>query len=492
MIFSFVIIFRFREKTQNRIFLLTFGDYKCNQRVQTGRNIWLQRLMNILQFNYEKFFTEDLWSIQIANMPWPKQIGIKVLRVLTLAVNGYLKDRCGFRASALTYFTLLSIVPVMALAFGIAKGFDLDKKLEGIIFSSLKGQEEIAHQLVDFSERMLSSAQGDIVAGFGFVVLFYSVMKLIYNIETSFNDIWSVKATRSIARKFTDYTTMIVIAPILVIISSSLNVMVMSKLREFSQSIDIAYINEYAAQGVTFAAQLSPYLMLIALFTLVYMIMPYTRVNLKFAFISGIFSGYLIQTIQWLYLDLQIGVSSYNAIYGSFAALPLLMIFFQLSWQIVLFGAELCNAMQSVEEHERNFRLGKVSLRHLKIIGLLICREVVRAFEGRKEPVRLVDIEHNTHVPFFYLEEAAQKLVQGKILISRFEAGKEPEEMGLVPALPLDQMTVFTVLDSLEKVGFDDATLGKLPEDLEEMDHLLLRLDQDFENSEKNVLVKTI
>ncbi|BDC97992.1 YihY/virulence factor BrkB family protein [Persicobacter psychrovividus] len=439
--------------------------------------------MNILQFDYKKFLEEDIWNVQLKHMPLGKKIGYRSLRVLTLAFNGYVKNTIPLRAAALTYYTLLSIVPVLALAFGVAKGFDLDQKLEAIIYDALKGQQEVATQLVEFSEKMLSNAKGGVVAGIGFLVLFYSVMKLVYSIETSFNDIWQVKQLRSVARKFTDYTTMIIIAPILVIISSSLNVMVVSKLQELTSEVDNSFVNEYLSQGVTMAATLSPYIMLMLLFTVVYLIMPYTKVPVKYAIVAGVIAGFFVQTLQWIYLDLQIGVSSYNAIYGSFAALPLLMIFFQLSWLVVLLGGQLAYSLQSVREHTRTMRLGRIPHRNLRTVGLMVCREVARDFISEKTPPSINDLEERLDVPFFYLDDAVSKLKNAHLIVAVHEGEESDERSGLVPAIPMEHLTVLRVVKALEKVGVSDQALKQssdfmqLQNRLEQMHEALIEHD---------------
>src|SRR3972149_7093721 len=160
------------------------------------------------------FIKTDIWRIRLKDYPRKKTFFIKQLRVVLLAFRGFYEDNCSLRASALTFYSLLSIVPVVAMAFGVAKGFGSDKSLEKQILAKFPGQEEVLMQVTGFARSLLEETKGGMIAGIGMGVLFWIVIKLLSNIEHSFNDIWGIKEPRTTARKITDYISIMLICPI--------------------------------------------------------------------------------------------------------------------------------------------------------------------------------------------------------------------------------------------------------------------------------------
>src|SRR6056297_4287935 len=183
------------------------------------------------------FIRVDIWRIPMKNMPKYQFFLIKQLRVLLLAFRGYKEDKLGLRASALTYFSMMSVVPVVAMGFGIAKGFGFDKYLENQLIENFSGQQEVLDWIIKFAQRFLDNTQGGIVAGIGIVILFWAVMKVLGNIESSFNAIWQIRTSRVWFRKFSDYFSMMLIAPILIILSTSSNVFISTQLEKITSEV---------------------------------------------------------------------------------------------------------------------------------------------------------------------------------------------------------------------------------------------------------------
>ncbi|MGD9176137.1 MAG: YhjD/YihY/BrkB family envelope integrity protein, partial [Desulfobacterales bacterium] len=136
------------------------------------------------------FIRVDIWRIRLADLPFGKSFLLRQLRIIILAIRGYDEDRCLLRASSLTFYTLLSIVPIVAMFFGVAKGFGFEKRLERELFDKFPGQEEILGQVINFATSLLEQTRGGIIAGIGLLVLFWSVLKVLGHIEMAFNDIW--------------------------------------------------------------------------------------------------------------------------------------------------------------------------------------------------------------------------------------------------------------------------------------------------------------
>ncbi len=269
------------------------------------------------------YLEADIWRVRARELPGKKSFLIRQIRIFLLAFRGFREDKCQLRASALTFYSLLSVVPILAMAFGVSKGFGMDKLLEERILERFQEQQEVASRLIAFATSFLENTKGGIIAGVGVALLFWTIVKVLGNIEQSFNDIWGVKQGRTLARKFTDYLSLMLIAPLLFIMSGSVTVLITSEVTAIMEKISIL-----GAVGplIFTLLKLLPYMMIWLLFTVLYMMMPNTRVKFRSALFGGVIAGTIYQLVQWVYINFQIGVSSYGAIYGSFAALPLLLV----------------------------------------------------------------------------------------------------------------------------------------------------------------------
>ncbi|MDX9822574.1 MAG: YihY/virulence factor BrkB family protein, partial [Syntrophales bacterium] len=185
------------------------------------------------------FIKRDVWRIRRTDLPPGKSFFLTLLRVLILSIRGFDEDKCQLRASALTFYSLISIVPVAAMAFGIAKGFGFEKMLESQLRAKLTGHEEIVDNVVQFSHSLLESTKGGLLAGIGVIVLFWAVIKVLGQIEESLNDIWGIKEQRPLGRKFGDYLSLMLICPVLIILSSSVTVFVTTQVTLILEKITI-------------------------------------------------------------------------------------------------------------------------------------------------------------------------------------------------------------------------------------------------------------
>ena len=295
------------------------------------------------------FLKGDVWRLQLQTMPVFKRIGVGTLRIALLVGRSFKDDQILLRASALTYYTMLSIVPVAALAFGIAKGFGFQKMLEAQLYENFPGQQAVVERVMGFALTLLDSTRGGVIASIGLALLFWAVIKVMNHIEASFNHIWQVHRSRSLIRKFTDYIAIMLLSPLLVLMQSSATVFITTQLTDIASRIRLI---GYFSPLIFFSLKLIPYFLVWILFTLIYMVMPNTRVRLGAGLLAGVVAGTGYQLLQWVYITFQVGAARYNAIYGSFAALPLFLVWLQVSWIIVLFGAEIAFAVQHVQQYE--------------------------------------------------------------------------------------------------------------------------------------------
>lgn len=394
------------------------------------------------------FLTSGVWNLQLKDMTGSRHFFLRQLRIYILAIKGFYEDKCQLRASALTFYSLLSVVPVLAMGFGIAKGFNLDKYLEKVLKAQFAEQQEVLNWLIEFANNMLKNTEGGLIAGFGFILLFWSVIKVLGNIEQSFNDVWQIKKNRSIARKFSDYTAIMIFGPILLITSSGATVFIETMLGKLIEGNSLL---EYVGPMLFWIIKLAPFFLVWVLFTLLYVFMPNTHVRIKSALIAGVVAGTIYQIFQVMYIEFQSMVTSYNAIYGSFAALPLFLIWLQVSWLVVLFGAEISFAEQNVEGYEYKTATGKISYDYRRLLQIYIVKTIIDNFKENSKPLCSYNISHNLEIPIYLVKSILFDLNEAK-LISEMLTDKD-KEIAYQPAFDINKMTVGKIIDTLETKG---------------------------------------
>ena len=396
-----------------------------------------------------KYLAEVLWRSPIGDMPAPKRIPLGILKLAILTARGCRQDRVSLRANALTLNSLLAIVPVLALLFGIAKGFGLEKRFHEWILSQFPEQQAVLGQSLVFAQRALENTQGGLVAGAGIVFLLYAVIQVIGQVEQAMNHIWAIGKPRSLGRKFSDYLSLILIGPFLLLGASSLNVYVSTWVNAAAESSSLAPVLGPAARV---SIRATPYLLLWLLFSFTYVFLPNTKVKFASGLLGGAAAALLYQAAQGLYLKLQIGVSRNNAIYGSFAALPLFIIWMRVSWNIALFGAELTQQHQNFAGNEAGRQEAELSFREIKRIGLDICALALDRFEEGRAPASASEIAAELRLPARTLGGVLKKLVAAGLLAETEPPGHEKDPCYL-PAHPKGKLTPAVIVDALERLG---------------------------------------
>ena len=456
-----------------------------------------------------KFLTTDIWRLRLKNYPPSKSFLIRQLRVIILSIRGYAEDKCKFRASALTFFTLLSIVPVIALLFGIAKGFGLQEKVETQIVETMarfensvqieesesidrtdeptdKEKEKMSDKIITFSNKLLGEAKGGPIAGIGVALLLWAVIKLLSNIENSFNDIWGIKKSRTFGRKFSDYLSLMLICPILLVMSSSATVIVSTQI---SQLILKLPLHPSISSFILMSLKLLPYCAIWVIFSFVFIFMPNAKVNWKSGILAGIVAGTMFQLVQSIYIHFQVGLAKYNAIYGSFAALPFFLLWLQISWLVVLFGAELSFAHQNVDTFEFEPDCLNVSHKYKRKLSLLITNLLVKNFCNCSRPLQTEEISQKLETPVRLVRQILYELVECGVL-SEVKT-EQDRQVAYQPACDADVLTVKYVMDALESHGnaaipvLDSSELAKLSECLE-------TFSRQLNNSSANIALKDV
>jgi membrane protein len=441
----------------------------------------MKRAMEVI-----RFLRGDIWRIREKDLPRPKSLLLRTLRVVILSVRGVSSERVALRASALTFYSLLSIVPVAAMIFGIAKGFGFEEALERLLLKSLEGQEEIVRKIVDFAHALLEDVKGGFIAGLGLVILFYTIIKILSHIENAFNEIWGIKKPRSLSRKISDYLSVMLIGPVLFFMSSTMTVFISSSVQQVIQGTSVLKV---VSPGISFLLQFLPFVSLWLLFSFVYIFIPNTKIKFSSGILGGIIAGTLYHIFQFFYISLQIGVAKYNAVYGGFAALPLFFIWMQTGWLIVLFGAEIAFAHQNVETYEFEQECLTVSHAFKRLLCLRILHSMVRNFWRGGKPYTSRQVAHDLEIPIRLVNEILFELVASG-LVSEVKAD-EGRGIAYEPARDPDTMTIKNVVDALEQHGSDDIPVSQT-EELRQLSESLKAFGDLIEKAEANRKLKEI
>ena len=431
------------------------------------------------------FIGDKMWRIRLNKLGKRQGILIKQLRIITLAIKGFNEKKCLVKASALTYYMLFSIVPFLAILFAISKGFNLQQRLEAYLLHDFSQHADVLTQAFQYADKLLQTTQGGIIAGVGIVLLIYTVLSLLSSIENSFNEIWEIKKGRTFIRRITDYIAITLFAPILLFASSGVSIFL---------STEVTNIEELAWLGhLSFifkvVLKITSLLLLSGMFTFIYVVLPNTRVKFKSAMWAGIVAAIAFDLLQWAYIKFQIGVAKYDAVYGSFAALPLFLIWIQYSWFIVLFCAELSFANQNVDHYELETDIINISTRYRRVISLLIANLVVRNFIDGKPPLTSNQIAEKLDMPVRLARLIIFDFTETKIFME-VKTDKE-KEVAYQPGVSDGSLTVEYILDKLDTKGVNELPIHSATE-LDNIHKVMNDFDQVIKDNKGDILVKDI
>jgi membrane protein len=432
------------------------------------------------------FLKNDIWRMRLDKMSRRRSFLFKQLRIVVLSIRGFNEDECQLKASALTFYSLLSIVPVVAMAFGIAKGFGFEQMLETHLVEKFPGQEDIISQVIAFAHSLLQNTKGGLIAGIGVGILFWTVVKVLGNIERAFNSIWGVKEVRSMGRKFSDYLSIMVICPVLFIIASGATVFIKTQVTIVTQKIEFL---EFFGPVIFTSLRILPYGVMWILFTFVYMFMPNTKVKLTSGLFAGIAAGTIYHIVQWGYITFQIGAARYNAIYGSFAALPLFLIWLQLSWIVVLLGAEISFAHQNVDTYDFEPDCLNVSSAFKKLFSLRITELLVKNFREGGSPLTDSEISKRTDGPIRLVRQVLFELMEAG-MVSEVNTAQY-KETAYQPAKDIGELRIKDVLDALDQKGTENVPIDDSPE-TKKIRESLMSFNAEVKKSPDNIALKDV
>ena len=402
-----------------------------------------------------QYITKDIWvkkehEYKSRRTRW----AVRQFKVFIFTAQGIGQHSILVRSAALTFYTLMSLVPIAALVFSVMKGFGFEARLNEYLHEQFPQYRVLIDQVLTFANAMIQRTKGGVIASVGVVVLFWSVIKVFNYVESSFNSIWEVRRSRSLTRKFSDYTTVIVIAPILWVISSSIGIQIQQHLLHYTST---PIVNVLLGTLST--------LVIWTMFTFVYLVMPNTKVKLRSALTAGIMAGTI------------------------FAAVPLFLIWLQTSWQIVLFGAELSFAYQNIRKFEFEKTAGEMSLEYRKKALLVIMHQIVKHFMAGGSAMSSEEIARNLNLPVRVVRDTVFALEKAGLIVP---VVSPDEKTGLyVPARDIHTIRVYDVIHRVETSGHAAFEPEQSPE-FETMDAIVQALNRAESDSPANRLIMDI
>ena len=428
------------------------------------------------------FIRFDIWRITEYELTRKRRLGYRFIKTIILGVRGFIDEDLNVKASALTYSILFALIPTFAMIIAIAKGFGIEKLIRSSLKGTFIGQEDLIPQVMQFVERYLETTQGGLFIGIGLAVLFYSVLNFFMQVESAFNSIWQVKKSRSILRQFSTYFSSILIIPILIVLSSGLSIFI-------NTAIAQSFLYEVLSPFLRFGFKFAPYFINWIVFTVMYLVIPNTKVRFMNALIAGVVAGTAFQLFQFLYIHGQVYLSRYNVVYGSFAAIPLLLLWLQISCLIVLLGAEISYASQNIQNFEFEHDIKNMSVRYKNFLTLFITYIVIKQIEEQKPPLSSNEISTTYRLPIRVVSKIISKLVNVNIFIEVFN------EQSMIktyqPAIDINQLTVNLLFNKLDNHG-SELFLTNKNDLLDTFWQKSLEIKRRSEENIEHILVKDI
>ena len=341
----------------------------------------------------------------IGALPGDEQGGslpARLVRVGHLLFRGYADDDLAIHASSLTFVTLTSLVPILAVGFALVKGFGLRAdQLEAVAqmewFAQMPAQwQEFVQKVLDIVDQTNFAALGWI--GLAFFVL--TAVLLLANVEKSFNRVWGVDKNRSLLRQIANYTSVLVLVPVLIGLAGALKAQVAITRKVLDVDVN-AWAQNLASFGI---------LWLVIGF--LYVFVPNTRVRLRSAFTSSLLTTLVFLGWMRMFTVMQTGVVNYNRIYGAFAAVPVFMLWMYVTWVILLLGAEFTFALQNSDTYQLESAADTASVRARILVALMVLRRAGRALAGERDCFDAAAFARQTKAPIRLINSVVAALVK--------------------------------------------------------------------------------
>jgi membrane protein len=424
------------------------------------------------------FFREGLWHLEPDSYQGLKRLGVKFLQVFALVVKDFWDDQCLLRASALAFTSILSLVPFCALAFAVLKGLGVQNRLEPFLLEQVTaGSQEVVSHIISYINNTNMTSLGT----FGLLSLLVTVVTLLGNIEEAFNVIWGVQETRSLKRKFSDYLSVIVSGPLLLFTAISITTSLQSQ-----ELVGWLLNTVYLGDLVFVLFRLAPYVSIWVALVFLYIFIPNTVVRFRSALLGGVLAGTCWQLAQWLYIHLQVGVARYNAIYGTLAVLPVLLVWIYTSWLIVLFGVEVVYAHQNIRTFRREVRAPALNHRLRELLTLAVMETIATAFIANRPCWSAERLAEELDVPVRVVRDLLGELQRAGFLVATLD-----DLPCYQPAREPDQIMVAEILELVARMG-GSWTINRMNDTEQHLAELLRRLENAQQQSLSGLTLRAL
>lgn len=367
----------------------------------------------------------------------------KIRSITQVLWADFMNKRVMESASQLTYSTLLATVPVVAVIFAIARGFGYNKYIEAWFRSALDSQPQVVEVIIGFVNSYLIHTKSGIVFGFGLVFMLWTVTMLTRNIEHVFNDIWEADTQRSLTRTFTDFMAMFFMLPIMIIVNSGVTL--------WMASVSKIVREEYVIGPLLkLSIDIMPTVIMTGIFSVLYTFMPNTRVRWRNALAPAFIATLCMQVLQYFYVHSQMWVSGYNAIYGSFAALPLFMLWIQFTWIIILIGAELSYVIQNFDYLLFAQKVSSISQRYRFMMCAMVLSHICKRMKDGYKPYTTSELCRLTKAHRRIVETVLGTLAEANLIAAVMT--KEEDERAYLPIESVEVMTLGKLYSHLENM----------------------------------------
>ena len=295
----------------------------------------------------KNFFSEEIWQLEMEELSRAKARFVKYIKVLIITIKTYSQQKIGPQAVALSFFSVMAVVPFMAIVFAITGGLGLSGRLKEMVYANFS--EGIAQQAIEtvmsFAQNIITTAQSGWIGMLNALLFLWIIYRLMTGVETAFNNVWMVHKSRSIVRRVSNYIIILLFSPFVILVLFSGSFVYSNLLDYVGLSVEEFGFIKKVLGWVIFA------FVVMVIFSLMYKFIPKYNVRYGMALRAAGFSAIVFTGMQFLYLETQLLVSRLNGFYGTFAAVPLFMIWLNISWNIILMGAELSYAFQHVDTY---------------------------------------------------------------------------------------------------------------------------------------------
>ncbi len=398
---------------------------------------------------YEKFLHLKNFLLNIKNMKYSTTTSNikKIFKLLLLTTENFHISHSSLWSSNLSFYAIFSFIPILAIVMSIAAYFGFKELIVNSLFTVLPINQEVYHYILSFTDAIINRNKEGVITIVAIASLVWAIIKIFSLIEYSFNAIWKVESSRNLFRKITDYTSIVILFPFAIIASNLFSSIIGNKLEELTQNL--SFLASLSLNILRFSHIVTTCFLL----AVIYMLIPNIKVKFQYALLAGIFSGILIFLLQFGFFKFQRFLINYDAIYGSFAIIPVFLLWQRFFWSIILSGCHLSFISQNYYKYDYSLSPIKLSFYEKKLISLMIMYIFINNFEENKEKLSTNIIARKLQISINLTQNIINFLVKIGLLT---KIDSEDDLNYYQPAFSTENMDIKTITDKLENWGINN------------------------------------